>query len=363
MEQDASNESSPEVKQTKPHQHSGGSSTKFAFKQGHRRTTSFQHLSPDLNSKRVDGQIPFLRLHFGVCSIKGMRKTQEDAHKLVADLEHLGSGSDSETLGSTPQAQLPFAFFGIYDGHGGDIASEFVCANLHLAFNSHPNLDTRSEPDWPDQYETALREAFCTVERQYLEKVSITKDCSGTTAAVAVVKENQLFVGNVGDSEIVLCIEGNKALTLTEVHNPKRNEKEAERVENMGGVLYQGRVAHPVYSPELISIAVSRAIGDYGFKKGEFTNDKESGLIAEPYVMHLTLLPNKHNFLIIACDCVWDVMDPQAAVDFVAPKLLKEKITPQEAAKLLVHEAYERGSTDNITASIISFEWNEATSS
>jgi serine/threonine protein phosphatase PrpC len=32
------------------------------------------------------------------------------------------------------------------------------------------------------------------------------KECSGTTAAVVVVKDNQLIVGNVGDTEVVVAV-------------------------------------------------------------------------------------------------------------------------------------------------------------
>ena len=84
------------------------------------------------------------------------------------------------------------------------------------------------------------------------------------------------------------------------------------------------------------------------FKHPDFTKGKASGLTAEADVCELQL-SNEDNFLILACDGLWDVMAHQEAVDYVLRNLVSANFDPQELAMLMVEEAYKRGSTDNIT--------------
>merc|ERR1711871_1619945 len=135
----------------------------------------------------------------------------------------------------------------------------------------------------------------------------------GTTAAVAAIIDQRLVVGNVGDSELVLCC-GGAAIPMTAVHNMKKNASEEERVNAAGGKVYKHRVGHPKFNPQVISLGVSRAIGDIAFKHEKFTNGKPSGLIADPEIVVRELAGDEH-FLIIGCDGLWDVVGHQQAVD------------------------------------------------
>jgi serine/threonine protein phosphatase PrpC len=57
---------------------------------------------------------------------------------------------------------------------------------------------------------------------------------------------------------------------------------------------------------------------------------------------------------ILACDGLWDIMQPQQAVDFVAGHLGQTALT--DVARALVEEALKKGSTDNITAMVVVFQ-------
>lgn len=127
-------------------------------------------------------------------------------------------------------------------------------------------------------------------------------------------------------------------------------------MKSMGGVLFNDRVGHPVFAPAVCNIAISRAIGDFAFKDPEYTQDKVSGLIAEPYIYAMNL-SKSHKFCVIACDGLWDVMDDQEVISFCWKGLYKERKKPEEVAKELVDTAFEKGSTDNISALIIVFRW------
>eukprot|EP01087_Luapelamoeba_hula_P010075 TRINITY_DN2651_c0_g1_i1.p1 TRINITY_DN2651_c0_g1~~TRINITY_DN2651_c0_g1_i1.p1 ORF type:complete len:411 (+),score=83.96 TRINITY_DN2651_c0_g1_i1:81-1313(+) len=322
----------------------------FSFHHDVRRSYSFTSVSPQPPKRSTAANATPLNLKHGTASIQGARKTQEDAHTSVPELER-----PPKEKGRS--AELPFAFFGIYDGHGGDKASEYICQTLHVRFAEEIHKIDQEDPAI-DQLSGALKNAILKVEEDWMADCAKTKDCSGSTLAVVVIKDNNMLVANVGDSEIVICGEEGKAITLTEIHNPKRNPAEGERVKAAGGNLYRDRVAHPVLNPMVMSIAVSRAIGDYGFKAGEFTSNKPSGLVADPYLNSLTLRRNKHHFCIIACDGLWDVSTPQEAVDFVQARL-KEGKSVDDVAKALVDNAYENGSLDNISASIVLFDWSD----
>ena len=58
----------------------------------------------------------------------------------------------------------------------------------------------------------------------------------------------------------------------------------------------------------MISLGVSRAIGDLPFKHAKFTDGKPSGLSAEPDIATVQLT-EEHTFLIIGCDGLWDVIE------------------------------------------------------
>jgi hypothetical protein len=84
----------------------------------------------------AEGKGSPLRLDYGIWSIQGRRKTQEDAHSAVPKMLYLSlslslrvcaRGADRTHAYSTysegeeeEEAQRPFAFFGVYDGHGGE---------------------------------------------------------------------------------------------------------------------------------------------------------------------------------------------------------------------------------------------------
>lgn len=58
------------------------------------------------------------------------------------------------------------------------------------------------------------------------------------------------------------------------------------------------------------------------------------------------------DFLVLACDGLWDVVTDEEAVD-IAAYVLQRDYQPEEAAKRLRNIAYGRGSTDNITVLVV----------
>ena len=90
------------------------------------------------------------------------------------------------------------------------------------------------------------------------------------------------------------------------------------------------------------NLSVSRAIGDVKDKKY---------VIGEGDVSR-TVMTGKEEYLVVACDGIWDVVDDQELVECITNHLSKgnERHT---TAKALVEFARSEGSGDNITAIIV----------
>ena len=311
----------------------------------HRRIRTESKASLDSSYKysfsAVSPKVFHAMLEYGVESVQGARKTMEDQHKATCGREPVtprGDGRDSEVATGIP-------FFGVYDGHGGTQCAQFLREKLHHMVLSDPKV--RTEP------EKALHDAILKAEEEFMELCRVEKLESGSTAAVALLIEERLVVANVGDSEIVLSRNG-KAELLTTKHHLNASESEGERIRAAGGRTFHSRVGHPKFNPSLVSLAVTRAIGDAGFKLEEYTDGKASGVIAVPDTKTTVLQPGD-NFFIIGCDGLWDVMSYQDAVDYCS-RLLAAGATSTEISQSIVKEALNRGSSDNVTVLIVTLQ-------
>ena len=160
---------------------------------------------------------------------------------------------------------------------------------------------------------------------------------SGSTAATCLLRQEGdkrvLYSANVGDTRAVLSRKG-KAQRLTYDHKAS-DPAEMQRITEAGGFVLRKRV--------LGILAVSRSFGDHSMKKF---------VVARPHVSETDLVDGD-DFLIIACDGVWDILTDQEAVDLVRREIESSEAPGQTAASALVKKALEGGSTDNITALIV----------
>nr|BAK62807.1 protein phosphatase 2C isoform gamma [Pan troglodytes] len=134
---------------------------------------------------------------------------------------------------------------------------------------------------------------------------------SGTTAVVALIRGKQLIVANAGDSRCVVS-EAGKALDMSYDHKPE-DEVELARIKNAGGkVTMDGRVNG--------GLNLSRAIGDHFYKRNKNLPPEEQMISALPDIKVLTLTDD-YEFMVIACDGIWNVMSSQEVVDFIQSKI------------------------------------------
>jgi len=169
-------------------------------------------------------------------------------------------------------------------------------------------------------------------------------DPSGSTAVIAVFdgRRKVLTVAGVGDSLCILCRAG-RAVEMNKMHRLTDNQAERDRVKAAGGQIINNRVN--------AVLAVSRAFGDTQFKA---TNLSTPSLVTAVPEVYSELITPKTEFALLATDGLWDVMSPQVAISYTRAKLLVDH-NLQTAARDLVHEALARGSVDNVTVVLMTF--------
>ncbi|KAK0195207.1 phosphatase 2C-like domain-containing protein [Armillaria mellea] len=139
------------------------------------------------------------------------------------------------------------------------------------------------------------------------------------------------YTANAGDARGVLCRNGN-AIRLTYDHKGS-DKQEAKRIMDAGGFVMSGRVNGV--------LAVTRSLGDSSMK--EF-------VVGAPYTTE-TELCDDDEFVILACDGLWDVASDQVAVD-----LIREIDDAQLASQKLLKYALSHHSSDNVTVLVVRFK-------
>ncbi|KAI2789955.1 Protein phosphatase 2C [Penicillium oxalicum] len=310
------------------------------------------------------------------------RRTMEDTHAYLYNFYGTPAPTSPDTSATnsaeppsdphTSMVETDNGYFSIFDGHAGTFAAEWCGKKLHLILEDV----MRKNPNTP--VPELLDQTFTSVDQQ-LEKLPLKN--SGCTAVIALLRwENRvpssqsatgsaniasavaasrsdanandvsdqegsatsipklqqqaqrqrvLYTANVGDARIVLCRNG-KALRLSYDHKGS-DENEGKRITNAGGLILNNRVNGV--------LAVTRALGD------AYLKDLVTG---HPYTTETVIQPDADEFIILACDGLWDVCSDQEAVD-----LIRNVQDAQQASKILVDHALARFSTDNLSCMVI----------
>ncbi|GMI99662.1 hypothetical protein like AT5G53140 [Hibiscus trionum] len=254
------------------------------------------------------------KLSCGYSSFRGKRATMEDCYDIKT----------SEINGQT------VCLFGIFDGHGGSRAAEYLKQHLFEKLMKHPQFMTDTK--------LAISETYQQTDADFLDSERDTYRDDGSTASTAVLVGNHLYVANVGDSRTIISKAG-KAIPLSEDHKPNRSD-ERKRIESAGGVvMWAGtwRVGGV--------LAMSRAFGNRMLKQY---------VVAEPEIQEQEI-DEELEFLVLATDGLWDVVPNEDAVS-----LARVEEEPEAAARKLTETAFTRGSADNITCIVVRFHHDKA---
>lgn len=256
----------------------------------------------------------------GVSYAQGVRSTMEDEHEAVELVVngkaiplfmvldgHSDEGREGKEVAAKVKSQLP----------------NFIKKSIELALQGA----------YPLNY--CLKAAFEILNEKLNKEDSLKKnwDYAGTTAVAAFILDEHLIVANTGDSRAVAYVNG-ETKQISEDAKPD-DPLFAKTILKNKGTIEDNRVEGIV--------GTARAFGDFGVKSQPATPKIYSDI-------ELTNKPD--DFLIIACDGIWDVLANEQATEIVKNHLNQGK-TPSEASQELIKSALDNGSTDNCTAMVV----------
>ena len=226
------------------------------------------------------------------------------------------------------------SLFGVFDGHGGSAVAKFCSENFASVLTSDamfkdgniaealrrtylkldemlqdpinaPKLKKFAKTAAPTVGDYAPSSGTPQLSRKGSQNLALNTGC---TAVVVHVHGTKITVANTGDSRAVLCREG-RAVDLTVDHKTTL-QGELDRISAAGGVVLNGRVNG--------SLNLTRAIGDLAFKGDTSLSPEKQVITANPDIDDVDCDLETDDFIIIACDGLWEVMTSQEVVDYVS---------------------------------------------
>lgn len=282
-------------------------------------------------------------LRYALASMQGWRVEMEDAHCAMVGL---------------PCGLDRWSFFAVFDGHAGARVSAHCAQNLldaiiqtdefaqTVAAASDVGEVPEGSEELAERVATGIRRGFLCLDDQMraLPEVASGEDKSGSTAVCALVSPSHVYFANCGDSRALLCRNGQPAFT-TRDHKPI-NPGEKERIQRAGGSVMIQRVNG--------SLAVSRALGDFEYKQVAGRGPCEQLVSPEPEVTVQARDPSSDEFLVLACDGIWDVMSNEELCQFVHHQLCISH-SLEELCSAVIDICLYRGSKDNMSIVLVLF--------
>jgi serine/threonine protein phosphatase PrpC len=253
------------------------------------------------------------------------------------------------------------------DGHGlhGQTISNIFGQEIRNRLCSHPLF--------AEDIEQAIYDVLMSIEFDIYKQEARLADYSGTTVALAVIRDRQVTVANVGDSRVVL---GKRrrilhrhshpqshqqhhnnehslkhpssstsssshptlidALPLSVDHKPHLPSEHA-RILAAGGRVFSVRYEDGMIGPprvwlggfDLPGLAMSRSLGDFVVHT--------AGVISRPDIIHYELHNDEDCYLVVGTDGLWDVLNNQEVLS-----LVHQCKSPHEGILRLFQEARAR---------------------
>lgn len=248
------------------------------------------------------------------------------ANSLLEDQSQIESGSlslfDSGPFGT---------FIGVYDGHGGTEAAQYICNHIFYHIKRFTSEEQSMSLDVLKKAIQATEDGFLSlVSKQWPLNPQIAS--VGSCCLIGVVCDGKIYVANLGDARAVLgrlvrATGEILAMQLSIEHNASiesvRKEMQYLHPDDSQIVVLK----HDVWRIKGI-IQVSRSIGDAYLKKAEFNKEplqskfrlpetfEKSILSAEPSVS-VHSVHHDDKFLIFASDGLWEQISNQEAVNLV----------------------------------------------
>jgi len=245
-----------------------------------------QHLS-EPNVAKTTERLDSSALKVGVSCMQGWRTTMEDAHIVLLSVP------------DDPEA----TYLAVFDGHGGNKIARYACDHL-LSFIIKQDEYALGE------IAIAIQKGFMEFDRTLKYHPQFKYLLEGTTAVIVLIKGGNVYCGNAGDSRAIACIK-DELVALSNDHKPTVKNEE-RRIIAAGGWIASKRVNG--------NLSLSRAFGDFVFKYNTRKSDEQQIITAMPDVT-VHPLTSDWDFIVLACDGIWDVMKSQEVIEFVKTRL------------------------------------------
>ena len=256
-----------------------------------------------------------------------------------------------------------WSFFAVLDGHGGSYVASYLAENLpHIlvnevtistAPNTSPETIVEDAETTVTMLENLLMRVCATAEKRLADdpylKVEILKsgnystphDSSGSTGTLCLISSNYIAVANIGDTRAVRAHRDPaatsplhiSAIPMSRDHKFNIPEERARAIaaaatvtiigdptqySNEDDIKYQ--VECPKYKGGGDKLRMSRSFGDFWLKNNKELHEDQQAVVAIPEIIIHTRSADDA-FLVIACDGIFDVMNNDEVVNFIADKV------------------------------------------
>jgi len=299
-------------------------------------------------------------LRFAASSMKGWRVSMEDCHTVCTSIPV-----------TSQQKQLDdHSLFAVYDGHGGTLTSAFAGATFVklLAMRQEMNKYVvlakdgskgRCDVTGIELLREALKGTFEDMDVELrrihaMRNEELQKEAedgrtkterSGSTIIVVMVTPTHILCANAGDSRAILK-RGDRILPLSFDHKPS-NVPETERIVAAGGFVKMKRVDG--------DLAVSRGLGDFSFKAEEEIVARKQKVICNPDVIVYPRDEVNDQFIILACDGIWDVATNELCGGMVQRIFDEGETNIGLVCEEILDMCLEKNSRDNMTLVMVCF--------
>lgn len=320
---------------------------------------------PNVTKETQRGYVPDQKMEYAISGMMGFRESMEDQHLVCTNIEVNGFCLKGHSL------------FVVFDGHGGSHAAKFCATNFLQTFVNSEDLErysnlhaqgkcSRADTNGVNLLKAALTYTFEELDRQltgeqmrkseellqqqknfeYRRPLATSQgvgERSGTTCVAVILTPSHFVCANAGDSRAILRRNG-KVIPLSFDHKPC-NMPEKIRI-----IAAKGEVTGKRIDGDL---AVSRALGDFVHKINKDLTANEQKVIASPEFTVYPRIPISDEFIVLACDGIWDVASNKECSDFIQSLLSNGETDLGAICEEALDTCLERNSRDNMTIAII----------
>jgi len=248
---------------------------------------------------------------YACVEVQGWRPTMEDATLIQLKIQRKGTlnGEGNEPTKDEDAEKVEALFKGwslfvVFDGHGGPQVSRWLAQSFpDFLLSAAAKVPGKSEGDvfTAEEIQDLLR--ITCRELDYRLKGMGMFELVGSTCNAVIMNDRYLVCANVGDSRCVLGIGENEHEDVSTDHKPEL-KSERLRIEKAGGsVLPNG----PCYRVDGWGLNLSRAFGDFHYKRRGDLPAEDQKVCAEPEINCIDMSSKKINFIIIGCDGVFEM--------------------------------------------------------